>query len=204
MWYLYVKKIQEFCINWRDFLATSFRLCPWLCCYVFHAICAHFTRWQTVKSTRATHILYTYKYRRLETSRRIRHECHTKSLRKSHKNTSDRHGNNGFVKHTKFPTRFICYGKFHPHFKTKKSNNSQIFANPTGFAIPPCYAVLPDQITKYSWKLFWNVHKKFTYRKLKIGSCRNTSETVGMYGNSQINTKRHLKKGYPFLFLSLY
>ena len=139
MWYLYVKKIQEFCINWRDFLATSFRLCPWLCCYVFHAICAHFTQWQTVKSTRATHILYTYKYRRLETSRRIRHECHTKSLRKSHKNTSDRHGNNGFVKHTKFPTRFICYGKFHPHFKTKKSNNSQIFANATGFAIPPCY-----------------------------------------------------------------
>ena len=61
---------------------------------------------------------------------RIRHECHTKSLRKSHKNTSDRHGNNGFVKHTKFPTRFICYGKFHPHFKTKKSNNSQIFAIP--------------------------------------------------------------------------
>ena len=62
-----------------------------------------------------------------------------KSLRKSHKNTSDRHGNNGFIKHTKFPTRFICYGKFRPHFKTKKSNNIQIFANPTGLAIPPCY-----------------------------------------------------------------
>ena len=28
--------------------------------------------------------------------------------------------------------------------------------------------------------------------------------TVGMYGNSQINTKRYLKKGYPFVFLSLY
>ena len=85
-------------------------------------------------------MLYTYKYRRLETSHLISHECHTKSLRrKSHKNTSDRHGNNGFVKHTKFPTRFLCNGKFHPHFKTKKSNNIQIFANPTGLAIPPCY-----------------------------------------------------------------
>ena len=67
---------------------------------------------------------------------RVSHEIAPKIA----KNTSDRHGNNGFVKHTKFPTRFICYGKFHPHFKTKKSNNSQIFANPTGFAIPPCYS----------------------------------------------------------------
>ena len=40
-------------------------------------------------------------------------------------------------------------------------------------------AVLPDQISKYSWKLFWNVHKKFTYRKLKIGSRRKPSEYVG-------------------------
>ena len=87
---------------------------------------------------RDTYILYTYKYRRLETSPLISHKCHTKSLRKSHKNTSDRHGNNRFVKHTKFPTRFICYGKFLPHFKTKKSN-IQIFANPTGLGIPSCY-----------------------------------------------------------------
>ena len=36
-------------------------------------------------------------------------------------------------------TKFICYGKFCPHFKTKKSNNIQIFANPTGLAILPCY-----------------------------------------------------------------
>ena len=81
---------------------------------------------------RDTYILYTYKYRRLETSRLISYECHTKSLRKSHKNTSDRHG---FVN----PTRFICYGKFRPHFKAKKLKNIQIFANPTGLAIPPCY-----------------------------------------------------------------
>ena len=54
----------------------------------------------------------------------------------AYKNTSDRHGNNEFVKHTKFPTR---YGKFRPRFETKKSNNIQIFANPIGLAIPPCY-----------------------------------------------------------------
>ena len=100
----------------------------------------HISHDDKLLKTRARYnILYTYKYRRLETSRLISHECHTKSLRKSHKNTSDRHGNNGFVKHTKFPTRFICYGKFRPHFETKKSNNIQIFANPTGLAIPPCY-----------------------------------------------------------------
>ena len=37
-----------------------------------------------------------------------------------------------------------------------------------------------------------------------VGNRWNTSETVGMYGNSRIigiNTKRHLKKGYPFVFL---
>ena len=95
---------------------------------------------------RDTYILYTYKYRRLETSPLISHECHTKSLRKLRKNTLDRHGNNGFVKHTKFPTRFICYGKFLPHFKTKKSNNIQIFANPTGLATPP-FNPLGFQIT---------------------------------------------------------
>ena len=100
----------------------------------------HISHDDKLLKTRAdTYILYTYKYRRLETSRLISHECHTKSLRKSHKNTSDRYGNNGFVKHTKFPTRFICYGKFRPHFKMKNSNNIQIFANPTGLAIPPCY-----------------------------------------------------------------
>ena len=55
-------------------------------------------------------LYYKYKYTRLETSRLISHECHTKSLGKSHKNTSDRYGNNGFLKLTKFPTRFICYG----------------------------------------------------------------------------------------------
>ena len=43
-------------------------------------------------------------------------------------------------------------------------------------------------------EMFTKSSRQFTYRKLKIGRRRKPSETVVMYGNSQINTKRHLKK----------
>ena len=59
-------------------------------------------------------------------------------------------------------------------------------------------AVLPDQISKDSWNARLKSSQKVHVWKLKIGRRRNTSETVGMYGNSRINTRRHLRKGYPF------
>ena len=103
---------------------------------------------------RDTYILYTYKYRRLETSPLISHKCHTKSLRKSHKNTSDCHRNNRFVKHTKFPTRFICYGKFLPHFKTK----NQIFKFlpiPQAWGYLRVTAVQPPWISNHILNSHW-------------------------------------------------
>ena len=118
-------------------------------------LCTFHTMTNCQKHARDTYILYTYKYRRLETSRLISHECHTKSLQKSHESTSDRHGNNGFVKHTKFPTIFICYGKFRPHFKTKKSNNIQIFANPQAWRYLRVTAVQPPRISNHILNSHW-------------------------------------------------
>ena len=54
------------------------------------------------------------------------HEFHMESLHKSHKNTSDRHENNEFAKHSKFSTRRIRR-KFRPRLKTKNRIHTYVF-----------------------------------------------------------------------------